>query len=511
MKQRMQVLVKDVKILLKDAKGSMREEMQLIDALQRLGVAYHFEQEISEALWFVNTSSSSGHHSYSDDDLHFVALRFRLLRERHYYVPPYVFNQFMDGKGKFKEEVSNDLNGLLSLYEAAYLGIPGEDLLDEALDFTRSHLQSLVKHIGPSLARKVKHALEAPLRKRMTKLNARLYIPIYEEDTEAKNDVVLELAKLDFHILQLLHREEVKKISMWWKDVGVPTKLTFARDRIVELYFWILGVYFEPQYSRARMMMVKVISMVSLMDDVYDSYGTMVELQHFTGAIQRWDFKAADEMEECLRVAFLAIYQTMGELEDEVLKDGKLYRIDYLRREFEKLAIVYLEEAKWRDECYVPSLAEHLELSIKTSTLNVVACASFIGMGEIAGKHSFDWVTSFPQIIKDVSKLSRLMDDVGGFEVDAKMGRKHVVSTIHCCMNEFGDSLEEAKARLLHLVEDAWKNINKECLHLTIPSALLARVVNSACTMETIYRKIDGYTEPSLLKNSISLLFVQPI
>lgn len=81
------------------------------------------------------------------------------------------------------------------------------------------------------------------------------------------------------------------------------------------------------------------------------------------------------------------------------------------------MAIVYLEEAKWRDECYVPSLTEHLELSSKTSALNVVACASFIGMGEIAGKHSFDWVTSFPQIIKDAGKLSRLMDDVGGFEV----------------------------------------------------------------------------------------------
>ncbi|XP_039118829.1 (-)-germacrene D synthase-like [Dioscorea cayenensis subsp. rotundata] len=322
MKQRMQVLVKDVKILLKDAKGSMREEMQLIDALQRLGVAYHFEQEISEALWFINTSSSSGHHSYSDDDLHFVALRFRLLRERHYYVPPYVFNQFMDGKGKFKEEVSNDLNGFV---KACMKQLTLESLERicwmKPFDFYRSHLQSLV------------------------------------------NDVVLELAKLDFHILQLLHREEVKKISMWWKDVGVPTKLTFARDRIVELYFWILGVYFEPQYSRARMMMVKVISMVSLMDDVYDSYGTMVELQHFTGAIQRWDFKAADEMEN------------------------------------------------------VPSLAEHLELSIKTSTLNVVACASFIGMGENSRKHSFDWVTSFPQIIKDVSKLSRLMDDVGVLRV----------------------------------------------------------------------------------------------
>ncbi|KAH7655606.1 Germacradienol synthase protein [Dioscorea alata] len=512
MKQRVQVLINDVKILLKDAKGSMREKMQLIDALQRLGVAYHFEQEINEVLCFINTSSSSGHHSYSADDLHFVALRFRLLRQHHYYVPPDAFNQFLNHKGKFKDEASNDLAGLLSLYEAAYLGIPGEDLLDEAIDFTRSHLQSLVKHIGPSLARKVKHALEAPLRKRTSKLNARLYISIYEEDTEGKNDVVLELAKLDFHMLQLLHREEVKKISMWWKDVGVATKLMFARDRIVELYFWVIGVYFEPQYSKARMMMAKAMSMLSLMDDVYDSYGTMAELQHFTSAIKRWDLRAADEMEECLRVAFLAIYQTIGEIEDEVLKDGKLYRIDYLKGEFEKLAIAYLKEAKWRDECYVPSLAEHLELSIMTSAFNAVVCASFIGMGEIAGKHSFDWVASFPQIIKDASKMSRLMDDVGGFEIDAKMGRKHVVSTIHCCMNEFGDSLEEAKARLLHLVEDAWKSINKECLHLTIPPALLARVVNIACTMETIYYgNRDGYTESNVLKNSISLLLVQPI
>ncbi|KAM0936977.1 putative terpene synthase, metal-binding domain, isoprenoid synthase domain superfamily [Dioscorea sansibarensis] len=132
-------------------------------------------------------------------------------------------------------------------------------------------------------------------------------------------------------------------------------------------------------------------------------------------------------------------------------------------------------------------------------------------MGGIAGKQPFDRVTRFPQIIKDVSKISRLMDNVGGHEIDAKMGRKHVVSTIHSCMNEFGDSMEAAQARLLHMVNDAWMDINKECLHLTTPSALLVRFVNLACTMEAIYRKIDGYTESRLLKISISLLLVQPI
>ena len=78
-------------------------------------------------------------------------------------------------------------------------------------------------------------------------------------------------------------------------------------------------------------------------------------------------------------------------------------------------------------------------------------------------------------------------------------------------MNEFGDSLEEARARLLQMVEDKWKDINKECLQITLPSALLERFINLACMAETIYRNADRYTESSSLKNSISLLLVQPI
>lgn len=81
------------------------------------------------------------------------------------------------------------------------------------------------------------------------------------------------------------------------------------------------------------------------------------------------------------------------------------------------MTIAWLEEAKWRDDCYLPSLAEHLELSIRTTGYHAIACASFLGMGEIAGKESFDWATSFPQISKDISKISRLMDDVVGYEV----------------------------------------------------------------------------------------------
>uniref|UniRef100_A0A151UEB1 (+)-delta-cadinene synthase isozyme A n=1 Tax=Cajanus cajan TaxID=3821 RepID=A0A151UEB1_CAJCA len=63
--------------------------------------------------------------------------------------------------------------------------------------------------------------------------------------------------------------------------------MPFARDRIVESCFWILGVYFEPQHSLARRIMIKVIAISSIIDDMYDAYGTIDELELFTNAIER--------------------------------------------------------------------------------------------------------------------------------------------------------------------------------------------------------------------------------
>ncbi|KAM0936976.1 putative beta-cubebene synthase [Dioscorea sansibarensis] len=508
MKQRIAELIRLIKVQLKDAGGSL-EKMELIDALQRLGVAYHFEVEIGEELCLIRSTAAS---SESNDDLHTVALRFRLLRQHNCYMPSEVFNRFMDDESKYKEEMRNDLEGLLSLYEAAYLGIPGEDQLDEAIDFTRSHLKSLVKDVEPRLARKIEHALETPLRRRMNRLNARLYMSIYEEDIETRNDDVLELAKLDFDILQLLHREEVKNISIWWNDLGFTTKHTFIRDRIVEAYFWILGVYFEPQYSKARMMTVKVIAILSVMDDAYDSYGTLRELQLFTLAIQRWELKQEDQLDENLQLVFMAICNTMKELEDEALKDGKLYRLDYLKREFEKAALLWTKEAKWREEGYVPcSLAEHLDLSVKTAAYHVLAYASLLGIEEEVTRETLEWATSFPPIMKYLGTIARLMDDAADSEFEAK--REHVATAISSCMKVYGDTWEEAKLRILGMVEDAWKDMNRECLHLSniIPSYVLDRFVNLACMMETMFRSTDAYTESMPLIKPISLVLVEPI
>ena len=69
---------------------------------------------------------------------------------------------------------------------------------------------------------------------------------------------------------------------------GFCEKLSFARDRVVEGYFWVLGVYFEPQYSIARKILTKKICTITIIDDMYDAYRTYEEFELFTDSTKRF-------------------------------------------------------------------------------------------------------------------------------------------------------------------------------------------------------------------------------
>ena len=66
------------------------------------------------------------------------------------------------------------------------------------------------------------------------------------------------------------------------------SKLPFARNRVAEAYFWALAVYFEPEHALARMITCKFVPIVTVVDDIYDVYGTYEELELFTEAIERF-------------------------------------------------------------------------------------------------------------------------------------------------------------------------------------------------------------------------------
>lgn len=77
------------------------------------------------------------------------------------------------------------------------------------------------------------------------------------------------------------------RVNRWWRNTCWDTELIFARDRLVENFLWTVGVNYLPQFSLGRRTLTKVNAMITTIDDVYDVFGTIDELEEFTEITNR--------------------------------------------------------------------------------------------------------------------------------------------------------------------------------------------------------------------------------
>lgn len=108
--------------------------------------------------------------------------------------------------------LSEEFKGLLGLYEASHLALEGENMMDKAKAFSWKVLKDLKGNMeDPHLAQQVAHALEVPFHWRVQWSEARWYCNAYER-REHVNPTLLELAKLNFNMVQATHQEELREI-----------------------------------------------------------------------------------------------------------------------------------------------------------------------------------------------------------------------------------------------------------------------------------------------------------
>lgn len=310
--------------------------------------------------------------------------------------------------------------------------------------------------------------------------------------------------------MQLLHREELRYLAKWRKDRELTSKFPYARDRMAELYFWICGAYFEPHYSRGRIMLNKVMYMLSLLDDTYDAYGTFEELQRFADAAERWEVSAVDQLPDYMKLLYTIILDFFEELDKEFSKEGRSFRLFYIKEALKELVSGYIIEAKWCKEGYVPTIKEYMDVGYTTSGYYAVTVGSFLGMGEIADKNAFEWLRRKPKLVRASETLARIIDDIGSHKSEQERG--HVASAVECFANQHGLTEEEATNKLRGMISSAWKDVNEEWLRAPVLSRhLLTRILNIDRMLEVIYEFGDGYTDAEHLKDHIARLFVNPI
>ncbi|XP_038711359.1 probable terpene synthase 6 [Tripterygium wilfordii] len=499
-----------VEHMLTDSTFNIVEKVKLIDSLCRLGISYHFETEIENQL---NQNFDSLLNLIENDvyDLNTVAILFRVFRQHGYKMPCDVFNKFKDNDGNFKESLVNDVHSMLNLYEAAHLNMNGEAcILDELLACASARLKSMENQCESHLAKHIAYALQQPLHKGIPRIESRQFISFYEQD-ESRNEMLLKLAKLDFNRVQLLHQQELSHLSRWYDKLDIPSNFPYARERIAETHIWSVGIYFEPQYSDARIILTKVIAMISILDDTYDLYGTIEELRLLTPAIQRWNIGAIDHLPEYMKFMYNVLWNVYHEFENQLESEGRSNIVSYARDAMKELSRGYHVEAEWFHTGIVPTFDEYLKNGLVTSSYHTILSASFLGMGEIAGMDDFEWLKSSPKIVQASMAIGRLMNDLVSHKDEQKRG--DAASGVEAYMKQHGSSESEAIEYVEQKVADAWKDINEGLMGRpnNMSMQLLMRVVNIARVSHFFYKVDDAYTNSTTSNYHVRALFIDQI
>lgn len=124
-----------------------------------------------------------------------------------------VFNKFKNKEGKFKQDLTKDIKGLLGLYEASQLRIEGEDILDEGERFSSTHLKAGLENLDHNSATIVGHTLKHPHHKSLPRFMAKtLFLNHFFQGEYGWMPVLRELAKTDFNMVQSTHKRELLQI-----------------------------------------------------------------------------------------------------------------------------------------------------------------------------------------------------------------------------------------------------------------------------------------------------------
>lgn len=126
-----------------------------------------------------------------------------------------IFRNILDKKTGFKDDLENDVKGLIELYEASQLGVEGEEILDSLRECTFTRLNELCSGRGSHEEREIMNSLAQPRHKTLTRITSKRFISLIkivgEEDNEWLQSLLL-VAEIDSIMLKSLIQEEISQV-----------------------------------------------------------------------------------------------------------------------------------------------------------------------------------------------------------------------------------------------------------------------------------------------------------
>ncbi|KAJ7553188.1 hypothetical protein O6H91_06G087400 [Diphasiastrum complanatum] len=512
------------------------ERLWAVDGLMRLGIDRFFQKEINEALDYVYRYWTETGIGWTREnpvhDLDDTCMGFRLLRLHGYDVSPKCIEHFkLDGKFFcFAGESRHGMTEMLNLYRASQLRFPGETILDDSHDYTKTYLANALQNrnafdkwaLKKDLEGEVEYALKYPWHKSVPRLEARNYIEQYGSTDiwlgktmyrmyNVNNMTFLDLARADFNRCQAIHQKELQQIISWWNQSGF-TELSFTRQRPAEIYFSIAACMFEPEFALIRLAYTRTACITLILDDLFDSYESVANLQLFLKAVKRWDPSVISGLSEETTVSFNGLYNTLNSFVEAAFKVQGRDISRYVKTIWEDLLSAYIVEAEWSERKYVPKFDEYVENAKVSIALGTVLLNAIFFCGEVLSDDILQQVDFRSNFLHLVCLTGRLINDTKTFE--AERDRGELASSISCYMNENPNiSEEEAKTHVYGIIDLALKELNRELVRPSnVPLPCKRLLFDTARIMQLFYRVRDGFgISDKEMKTHLQKILFEPV
>ncbi|KAF7824944.1 alpha-farnesene synthase-like [Senna tora] len=288
-----------------------------------------------------------------------------------------------------------DVKETIEIFEASHLALEGEDMLDDARTLAINFLKDASKKLhnnnnnNSQVFEQVVHVLDLPSHWRVEWFDVKWHINEHEKRNHF-NPTLLQLAKLNFNIIQAQLQEELKELSRWWKNLGLEEELNFARSRLVESFMCAAGVCCEAKFKSLRKWLTKVINFV-------------------------WDVKEVEDLPEYMRVCFEALNSVTIETAQEIA--GENQHIDtiipYIKKAWGEFCEALFVEAKWYKEGYTPCLQQYLKNASISSSGPLILLHIYFATLYQPGHQIHTFLHNNHHLFYNISLIIRLCNDLG--------------------------------------------------------------------------------------------------
>ncbi|KAG8385583.1 hypothetical protein BUALT_Bualt03G0060300 [Buddleja alternifolia] len=373
----------------------------MVDQVQRLGVAEHFNQEIEKIL----------------------AQVYRLV-----YRSLCWFLHEADVLVYMEENYEQFISAMYSVYRATDLLYPGENELEKARTFAIKILEKFNNRnsdhnilISKGLHNVIKYELNFEWIARMDHLYHRMWI-------EENKSSPLWTAKASYYRLSCLDDKNLKQLavenfefrrSIYAQELAeLKSEMGFGREKTTLIYFATAAGTCLPYNSTTRLEIAKAGIIVVVADDFYDMEGSLTELEVLTNAVRRWDGKG---LEGHGKTIFDALDNFVNDIATKCHPQQGTNILPKLQNIWRETFMSWMVEKNWSQTGYIPSMDEYLQIGTTSVGAHDIVLSPMICQIETQN------LVEYQNITKLLMSIARLANDTQSYQKEEADGKVNLV------------------------------------------------------------------------------------